>query len=836
MYAKSYYLRLFSVIFILSSALYADTNVLINPGFETGDTTGWYNRGDALTEVVGAPVNSGSYSVIVYNRTSNWHGIEQDLVGKIVEGQVYQISGYVMLANAAIADPNVQCTIQQTVDGGTTYNWVDQAVANDSNWIHLSGTFIPNESGGTLTQLSVYFEAADPEVSFYVDDVNVYGPVPGPIEPNATGHVDINTRYQQIEGFGASGAWYTWNLLNHPDTNDLIDILFNQLGLDIFRIRNTYDIEPGTFDESVEIATRGEASLGRDLKILISSWSPPGYLKSNGQTHDGGTLRKDSGSYVYGRFANWWFDSIDAYLAAGIDVDYISIQNECDYEASWDSCKFEPIETPNFAGYDAAFEAVWNKLDTEMGSLMPKMLGPETTGFYGASGYNLNDYLTAITNPSHYHGYAHHLYNINAGDNPDAYISAMQSLNSSWGSKPLFQTEYEKSSDPPVWPDAFNMALLLHNSLAVEEVVSYLYWDLFWDPNSGLVGISSDSYTINPVYYAFKHYSAFIHSGWQRVEAETDNSSLRISAYISPDNEQLSVVIINTAAETNIATDLSFIDFPIAYGSVYRTSQTENCEFIGNFYRTEPLILPAESITTIALVFSDSIPPVADAGPDQSVYAFVDGWADVNMDGSGSYDDDGDSLSYYWSWSIKGSDYETTGVSPAIQLPAGVHTIELIVDDGFSESQPDYCTVNVIAPVEARILCIPSVLKTGKRRGILFAKIRMPSGIKKSDIDKTVLPFKYPSGIECRLQFILTTFQDKQPHTYIWTLFKKSEFAEELEEGMNEIIIGGRLKSGQYYRAAGYLWLVEKRRDLPQPFRRWRQMYRRWFRWKTDEF
>jgi glucuronoarabinoxylan endo-1,4-beta-xylanase len=838
MSARYYCICLFTAVSIFSSTLHADTNVLTNPGFETGDATGWFRRGNALIEAVDSPVNSGSYSAWVYNRTSNWHGIEQDLMGKIVEGQTYYISGYIRLENVSSA--YVQCTVQQIVDGNTTYNYVDGTTANDSGWTLLSGAFTPNESNGLLTQLSVYFEG-EVDVNFYLDDAEVYGPEPGPIDPNATGHIDADIRHQQIEGFGASGAWYTWNLLNHPDVNDLIDILFNQLGLDIFRIRNVYDIEPSTFDESVEIAKRGEASLGRDLKILISSWSPPGDLKSNGQTYDGGTLRKDPNldpngyGYVYEEFADWWFDSISAYLAAGIEVDYITIQNECDYEASWDSCKFEPAETPDFAGYDAAFEAIWNKLDSEMGSLMPKMLGPETTGFD-----RVGDYINNIDDLNHVYGFAHHLYNCygdgdstaGCGSAPDMYLARMINFNSTYGYKPLFQTEYEYEAAS--FENAMNTALLLHNSLTVEEVASYFYWELFWGGNSGLVSISTSSYTINPVYYAFKHYSAFIHSGWQRVNAETDNSSLRMSAYISPDNEHLSVVIINTAIDTNIVSDLNFTDFPIRDCEVYRTSQTENCEFVGNYDGAEPLILPAESITTLSILAN--IPPVADAGPDQSVYAYVDGWADVDMDGSGSYDDEGDPLSYHWSWSANGSDYEATGVSPTISLPSGTHTIELVVDDGISESQPDYCTVNVIAPVEARLLCVPGALKESNNRGLLSVKIRMPSNISKTDIDKTVLPFMYPAGTQCHRQLIFSTPLNKNPHTYIWSFFDKSACKDELEQGINELIVGGRLNSGRYYRATGSLWLVETKQDLPQPFHRWKQAYRRWFRWKTDEF
>jgi len=354
-------------------------------------------------------------------------------------------------------------------------------------------------------------------------------------------------------------------------------------------------MEPNSFRETVEIVKGAKAALGENLKIMISSWSPPGRLKSNGKTV-GGTLAKIDGKYVYSDFAQWWYDSVAAYAKAGVKADYISIQNEPEYEAKWDSCKFSPTEDSNLAGYDAAFEAVWQKLNTELGPAMPKMLAPET---YGLS--STRNYIDNLDDLSHVYGYAHHLYDCSGcGEAPDRYLPEMEKLKSKYGNKPLFQTEFQH--EPKTWTGAMNTAILMHNSLTVEQTAAYLYWDLFWGPGTGLVSLNDPcSYTIKPAYYAFKQYSAFIDSGWQRVEASTGNSGLRISAYISPDNRKLTVVIINTTTSTDISIDLSLKGFSISKGEVYRSSQTEKCVNVGSYKGSEPLKLPANSITTLAL-------------------------------------------------------------------------------------------------------------------------------------------------------------------------------------------------------------------------------------------
>jgi hypothetical protein len=104
--------------------------------------------------------------------------------------------------------------------------------------------------------------------------------------------------------------------------------------------------------------------------------------------------------------------------------------------------------------------------------------------------------------------------------------------------------------------------------------------------------------------------------------------------------------------------------------------------------------------------------PLAEAGPDQTVYALIDCIVDVILDGSASYDEDGDELTYKWSWIIDGNDYEAIDVKPTIELPVGQHTIQLIVNDGIVDSEPDYVVITVIdnTPPEFSLFMEPNVL------------------------------------------------------------------------------------------------------------------------------
>ncbi len=104
-----------------------------------------------------------------------------------------------------------------------------------------------------------------------------------------------------------------------------------------------------------------------------------------------------------------------------------------------------------------------------------------------------------------------------------------------------------------------------------------------------------------------------------------------------------------------------------------------------------------------ALITADSppqnTPPLADAGPDQSVNTGVT----VSLDGSASSDGDGDLLSF--SWSLQAPPGSAAVLSdPAVAAPtfladvAGQYSAVLIVNDGADDSAADSAVITVTSP------------------------------------------------------------------------------------------------------------------------------------------
>jgi glucosylceramidase len=106
---------------------------------------------------------------------------------------------------------------------------------------------------------------------------------------------------------------------------------------------------------------------GPDLKILISPWSPPPWMKNNGQMNGGGHLLaewRDVWAQCYVRFAR-------ELEKEGLPVWGFTVQNEPDATQTWDSCLYSAEEERDFvrdhlgpalaaAGFGHAKIIVWD--------------------------------------------------------------------------------------------------------------------------------------------------------------------------------------------------------------------------------------------------------------------------------------------------------------------------------------------------------------------------------------------------------------------------------------------------------------------------------------------
>jgi glucuronoarabinoxylan endo-1,4-beta-xylanase len=309
----------------------------------------------------------------------------------------------------------------------------------------------------------------------------------GPVSPDVTVTLNLDERHQTLVGFGGAVAFYT-NFLS-ARSDDIFTVLFADLGIDILRIGNWYQNQPATgtttttaFTDSaiVAVVQKARAALGHAPKLLMSSWSPPAYLKSNATTKGTrGSLIQSGGVFQYGPFADWWVRSLAAYAAQGVVPDYISIQNEPDFfNAGWETCQLDAAEGAINAGYGRALDAVATAIQGSSLASKPEIVGPETAGV----GNNAVQRYLANMAAAQFSTVAHHLYNGGGGGNdpaPDSYATPSTNVASAAAAagKPIFMTEYA-----PAAPSLFNTAWMIHDALTTESASAYIYWGLIWAP------------------------------------------------------------------------------------------------------------------------------------------------------------------------------------------------------------------------------------------------------------------------------------------------------------------------------------------------------------------
>ena len=433
---------------------------------------------------------------------------------------------------------------------------------------------------------------------------------------------DAETKYQTVDGFGAAYTWYADRLLQKKNTEDALDALFADAKLSILRFKNEYEYytedsasNANTMVKYYTEARKRAAEYGEDVIVLMSCWSPTTDLKENNDITGTATLKKDeNGNYCYGEYADWWVESIDYYQSKGIQVDYVSIQNECDFAASYDGCLFSSTETDKQASYAKAYLAVYYAFQKQFGENAPKMIGPETMSCDAGT---LSAYMKEVieTEPDSIYAIAHHLYVGGESDEdtnsvvPGSFVNNFMNLSSFFPQYKKWQTEFYLGH-------AIDTATLINNCMVYENANAYIYWSGVWedeDPefeNGQLVACynsagEDDGWRLCADYYALRHFSEFIRPGYTRIKAISGDGDVRTSVYMNEYTTKLAMVLINTSEEEK-SFHIVGEDYTITDSCIYQSVFGDACESadglfqdVGSLGENNAITLAGKSVVTI---------------------------------------------------------------------------------------------------------------------------------------------------------------------------------------------------------------------------------------------
>ncbi len=94
----------------------------------------------------------------------------------------------------------------------------------------------------------------------------------------------------------------------------------------------------------VPLIKKAMAASGNRLKLFASPWSPPAFMKDNGDMLHGGKLRPEH----FHAWALYYTKFIKSYRDQGVPVWGITIQNEPMATQIWESCIYQPEEERDF--------------------------------------------------------------------------------------------------------------------------------------------------------------------------------------------------------------------------------------------------------------------------------------------------------------------------------------------------------------------------------------------------------------------------------------------------------------------------------------------------------
>lgn len=373
--------------------------------------------------------------------------------------------------------------------------------------------------------------------------------------------------YQEILGMGGAlteAAAYTYSKMSPESQKKLLDLYFGEEGnqynfcrLHIqscdFALGNYAYVEDAE-DKSLETFSierdkkyilpllKAAMEKEKELVLLASPWSPPAFMKTNGEMNHGGRLKKE--------YYQMWAQMIARYAAEykkeGVPVSRLTVQNEPNATQSWDSCLFTGTEEREFVcdylrkalddtGNAEIKISIWDHNKERILDRAMESLGTAEA-------------MEKID------GIAFHWY---TGD----HFEAVQEVRRRYPSKEIIFTEgcveYSRfASDNQV----------AHAEMYAHDIIgdfnagmnAYIDWNIYLDENGGpnhvgnycdapiMCDTEKDTIDVKLSYYYIGHFSRFIRRGAKRMLVSRCMDQIEATGFVNPDGTKVAVLLNRT--------------------------------------------------------------------------------------------------------------------------------------------------------------------------------------------------------------------------------------------------------------------------------------------------
>lgn len=473
--------------------------------------------------------------------------------------------------------------------------------------------------------------------------------------------IDLNTEYQSVTGFGGMNMPGWIDDLTEDQSDKAFGNKPGQIGLSILRIR----VPNSTTQFFREVPTAVRAK-NHGAIVFATPWSPPAALKINNNLVGGYLLPQNYGAFtdhLLG-FASYMNDN-------GAPLYAVSIQNEPDYQVTYESCDWRARQMIDFLKQQGV------KFTTL------KLIAAESFQFRRPITDSILNDPEAVQHVDIIGG---HIYGGGLFDYPLARQKG----------KEIWMTEHLTGSGSPelnTWSLALSLATEISDCMKA-NFNAYVWWYIrrFYGP-------IDDAGNLTKKGYVMSQFSKYIRPGALRINAVIA-SAPNVDATAYKTDTSLVIVVINRNT-TSINLDFTIQNGNIDTLTKFTTSATKNVVNDGGISvsgGTFDASLDASSITTFASYAGNggkygNIPPVANAGPDIKVVdTDGNGIEPVMLNGTGSTDPDGEIVNY--SWSLNGFQV-TWGSTYELDTEIGEYEVILTVTDNDGATHSDTLRIAV---------------------------------------------------------------------------------------------------------------------------------------------
>jgi O-Glycosyl hydrolase len=423
--------------------------------------------------------------------------------------------------------------------------------------------------------------------------------------------------FQKIDGFGASGAWWAQDVGGWDNISDIMDLLYDSkkgIGLNIYRYnigagqptiaddpwRSTQSVEvsPGVYDlerDRNAIHAMKEA-VKRGATVELFANSPPARLTKSGYSSGDPNGLSNLPPENEEAFATYLVDITELFLKEGIPVTYLSPINEpqWDWKGGQEGNHYEPEQVISLSRKVA--------LELQKRDLPVKLLIAES-GTWNDPNYTLTMYKRIMEDEvlsKSIDAYAVHSYWASERDKRIAaeYFSQFEDM------LPLYQTEWCEmvNGGAATLDAALTLARTIHEDMTILNVATWEQWLAVakGDYRDALVYVNESTREFGAAkrMWSFGNYAKFIKPGYQRIQVDSGDSDLLVSAYVSPDEKKTVIVAINPTGQEK---SVSFGGLKGKNASIYETSNNADLALVKEVKGLKHHVLPAESVTTFVI-------------------------------------------------------------------------------------------------------------------------------------------------------------------------------------------------------------------------------------------